>query len=458
MIDADGATLSWDEVESRVAVFAAVLRDAGVVRGDRVAVMLPNGLDWPVAFWGALRANATVVPVNPAYTPRERDHILDDADVKVVVSATDAGRRTIDPSATAHGPSERVDCATEEPDELAALCYTSGTTGRPKGAILTHRNLLTNIDGFGDLPLLRLTADDVLLGVLPFFHVFGLNVVLNAAAWARASVLALPSFSPAGCLAAMAQHGVSVVYGAPPLLAALAAVPDPPPLPRLRAAVSGADSLPVSVWERFRERFGIDIVEGYGLTEAAPVVASTAASAQVRPGTVGAPLPNVEIELRDPAGQVVAANEVGEICVRGPNVFGGYHGAAAASAEVLRDGWLLTGDLGELDDDGYLRIVGRLKDLIIVSGFNVYPREVEDAIAEHPDVAEVAVIGVPDRRTGERVRAVVAARHGATLTADEITRHAKTRLARYKVPRDIDIVPALPRLPTGKLARSALQP
>ena len=446
--------MTWGEVERRVDGFAGALVDAGVGRGERVAIALPNSVAWPVAFWGALRAGATVVPVNPAYTPPERRHILDDAGAKVIISDQPAHLPTIDPAASS---ASRPPAAQESAAQLAVLCYTSGTTGRPKGARLLHRNLLGNLDGFTALDRLSLSPDDVLLGVLPFFHVFGLNVVLNAAAWAGASVLVVPTFSPAVCLQAMAEHGVTVAYGAPALFAALAAVPDPPPLPRLRAAVSGADALPVAVFERFRDRFGIEIVEGYGLTEAAPVVASTAASTQVRPGTVGVGLPNVEVALRDPAGRPVSAEQVGEIWVRGPNVFDGYEGDAAASADALQEGWLATGDLGTFSADGYLQIVGRLKDLVIVSGFNVYPREVEQAIAEHPDVVDVTVLGIPDARTGEHVRAVVVPRPGAALEFDDVVDHCRSRLARYKLPREVVFVDALPRLSTGKVDRASLR-
>ena len=447
-------SLTWVELERRVAGFAGGLVAAGVRPGETVALVLPNGVEYAVAFWGVLRASGVVLPVNPGYTPRETGFMLADAGARCVVAP--AGYAATVPRLDPDLAGAPVDAADVGPDDLAVLCYTSGTTGRPKGARLLHRNLLGNLESFGNLPLLTLDAGDLLLGVLPFFHVFGLNVVLNAAALAGAGVLALPGFSPAACLAAMAEHGVSVAYGAPPVFAALAAAP-PPPLPRLRAAISGADALPVPVGQRFAERFGVELLEGYGLTEASPVVASNAACAAPRLGTVGMPIPGVEVRLLDPAGHEVAAGQTGEITVDGPGVFAGYHGAPEATAEVLQDGWLRTGDLGTFDADGYLRIAGRLKDLIIVSGFNVYPREVEDVLGEHPDVAEAAVVGVPDARTGERVRAVVVARRGSNLTAEALQRHCRARLARYKQPREIELVDALPRMATGKVSRAALR-
>ena len=424
-------------------------------RGDRVAVIAPNGVGFAAAYWGALRAGATVVPVNPAYTPAEREHIVSDAQIAVAVVA-DSGEV---PAGVTAVPADAIGdpvVAPGAPSEFAVICYTSGTTGRPKGARLTHANLLDNLDAFANLPLLRLQPDDVLLGVLPFFHVFGLNVVLNAAAYHGCAVLAVERFHPASTAQEAARHGVTVAYGPPAVFAALNALPDIR-LPRLRAAVSGADALPVGTWQRFADRFGLEILEGYGLTETAPVVASNAGAPAVRPGTVGLPLPGVDVSIRMPDGAAASTGEVGEILVRGPNVFAGYHGRPDETAAVLRDGWFATGDLGALDDDGYLRITGRLKDMVIVNGFNVYPREVEEALLTHPDVAEVAVVGLPDERTGERVRAVVVARPGSAVDERALAAHARERLARYKLPREFVLIDHLPRLPTGKVARQSLK-
>ena len=458
LIDPDGTTVTWHALEERIASVAGGLLAGGMEPGDPVAVMLPNSSAFPIAYWGVLRAGGTVVPVNPAYTPVERDHLLTDSGARWLLAqeAPDLpeGVTLLDPATLAGPP---VAAGGTDPDACAVLCYTSGTTGRPKGARLSHANLLANLDAFSDLPLLTVQDDDVLLGVLPFFHVFGLNVVLNAAARQGCTVLAVDRFSPKGTATAMAEQGVTVAYGAPPVFAAFAALPEEVTLPALRAAVSGADALPVAVFERFAQRFGIEIVEGYGLTETSPVLASNAAVPAPRPGTVGVPLPGVELRLLDPAGQEVAVGEVGEITARGPNVFSGYHGHPQETAEVLRDGWFATGDLGSFDADGYLTIAGRLKDMIIVSGFNVYPREVEDALTAHPDIVEAAVLGVPDDRTGERVQAVVVLRPGAILSEEEVVDHARSRLARYKLPRRVQILPALPRLSTGKVSRAALR-
>ena len=443
----DGSAVTWREVDDRVSAFADAVRGEGVRPSERIALVLPNSVDFAVAFWGALRAGAVVVPANPAYTPRELAHILTDSGAVATVS-TDGLARVGD------APDEAL------PGDAAVICYTSGTTGVPKGAVLTHGNFLSNLHAFAGLPALRLTHDDVLLGLLPFFHIFGLNVILNAAALHGASVLVMDRFSPAGSLEALAEHGVTVAYGAPPVFAAWCAVAadQAPALPALRAAVSGADSLPERVWHAFAQRFGVPIQESYGLTETAPGLTSNAAAPEARPGTVGMALPGVEVRVVAPDGRELGPGEAGEIVARGPNVFTGYHRRPEATTEALdADGWFRTGDLGEWDADGYLAIKGRLKDLVIVSGFNVYPREVEAVLLEHPAVADAAVVGLPDPRTGERVRAVVVPAPGAEVTAEELMAHCRERLARYKLPREIVLTESLPRRATGKISRDALR-
>lgn len=469
--DLDGRSHTWSQVEDRVAALAGVLRREGIGPGDHVAVLHPNGLVFPIVFWAVLRAGAAVVPLNPAYTPRELGHLLADSGARTafVHPMLEGGMRTA-------GPDVRIlaldadgvpgDAALDAPpmtepagggSDTAVLCYTSGTTGAPKGAVLSHDNFLANLEDFGRLPLLTLDADDVLLGLLPFFHIFGLNVILNAAARDGACVLAMDRFNPVGSLQALAEHGVTVAYGAPPVFAAWNAVAAQTPLraPSLRAAVSGADALPVATWDAFAERFGVEICEGYGLTECAPVLTSNAAASAVRPGTVGLALPRVHLRIADPAGRELPTGQIGEICAAGPNVFSGYHRAPEASAEALRDGWFHTGDLGWVDPGGHLTISGRLKDMIIVSGFNVYPREIEEVLLAHPAIADAAVIGVPDDRTGERVRALVV--RGGDVTAEALAAWCRERLARYKLPRDLEFVPAIPRRPTGKVERTALR-
>jgi long-chain acyl-CoA synthetase len=451
-----------------VARLAGSLRHRlGLGAGDRVGVCFTNSITFAEAYWAVLRAGGTVVPVNPAYTPPEVGHLLTDSGavlaladpaLAATVQAADSQADVVALAPDEEHDADPIEAAPTGGDDLAVVCYTSGTTGRPKGAMLSHGNFLENVTAFSDLPLLRFSNDDVLLGVLPFFHIFGLNVILNAAARHGSSVLAMDRFSPTASLDTMSRAGVTVAFGAPPVYAAWNAVSSDvvPPLPALRAAISGADSLPVPVWQRFAERYGLEILEGYGLTEAAPVLTSSAASPAVRAGSVGHPLPGIKIAVVDAVGQPQPEGQPGEVVARGPNVFSGYLGQAEASAAVLQDGWLHTGDLGAFDPDGFLTISGRLKEMIIVSGFNVYPREIEQALLTHPHVADAAVVGAPDPRTGERVRAFVVPAPDRAPSADELLGHCRERLARYKLPRDIELVEELPRLPSGKVQRAAL--
>jgi long-chain acyl-CoA synthetase len=467
MRDGEGAA-TWAELEERVATTAGALRARGVEPGTPVAVLAPNGRAFAVAYWATLRSGGVVVPVNPLYTVPEVAHLLGDAQVRQVLAvpglaerARRAGARLRVPPAVcevgAQGlrggvPVERSPAGA---DDLAVLCYTSGTSGRPKGARLSHGNFLANLDAIASLPKIQVEPSDVLLGALPFSHIFGLNVILNGAARAAAGVLALERFVPRASLEAMAGNAVTIAYGAPPMYAAWAALAaNRPPDLRLRAAVSGADALPVRTWRRFADGYGLEILEGYGMTEAAPVVSSTAASPQVRPGTVGHPLPGVQVRILG-AGEA-GGGGAGEVAVRGANVFAGYHGQPAASARAFADGWFRTGDCGSLDAEGYLTLSGRLTDMIIVSGFNVYPREVEDALLQHPDVAEAAVVGVPDERTGERVVGYVTTR-APGLDPAAVLDSCRERLARYKIPREVRVVEALPRTASGKVARGVLR-
>jgi long-chain acyl-CoA synthetase len=470
VVGADGPTATWGGLARRTAAVAGAVHARGIERGDRLAVVLPNGIHFAAVYWGALRAGAAVVPVNPAYTPPEIAHLLGDSGARMAVAhpalvpVVRQAAAALTPPPAVLVPDQLDGPLCEEPvgggRDVAVVCYTSGTTGRPKGAVLTHANLLANLTSISRLPRLRLDPSDVLLGVLPFFHIFGLNVILNAAAQHAASVVALDRFSPTASLQVLARHHVTVAYGAPPVYAAwnaVAASGGAPHLPALRAAVSGADALPVTVWREFADRFGVEILEGYGLTETAPVVASNAASPSVRPGAVGHPIPGVRVGVVDTEGRHCSPDQVGEIVVAGPNVFDGYFGQPAATEEVCHDGWFHTGDLGSFDTDGYLTIAGRLKEMVIVSGFNVYPKEVEAALLDHPAIADAAVFGLPDPRTGERVHALVVARPGATIAVDRLLDHCRSRLARYKLPRAIEVVEDLPRLSSGKLPRRMLQ-
>ncbi|MGY1635236.1 AMP-binding protein [Geodermatophilus sp. SYSU D00742] len=463
--------LTWAELDAQVDSAAAGYAAGGLSPGERVAVQLPNGADWLRAALGALRAGLAVVPVNTAYTDAELEYLLTDSGAALLVAAEEraspAGVPVVagPPSAEAAPPT--VD---DDPAALAFLAYTSGTTGRPRGAMLTSAALRANQQQCLAVQPAPVRPDDRVLLVLPLFHVYGLNAGFGLVAATGACTVLVEAFDPAATLALMAREEVTAVPGAPPMyqawLAAADAAGSDADLRRAFAAVrmasSGAAPLPPEVWTAMRERAAVTVWEGYGLTEAGPVVASTLATGRAKPACIGGPLPGVEVRLRDTAlhetggdGGDLTEDGPGEIWVRGPNLFSGYWPDGADGPDA--GGWLATGDLAYADADGDLHLVDRRSDLVLVSGFNVYPAEVERVLDSHPAVAESAVIGVPDPRTGAAVRAVVALRPGHQVTFEELRDHAAASLARYKVPTSVQVLAALPHSLTGKVSRARLR-
>jgi long-chain acyl-CoA synthetase len=325
--------------------------------------------------------------------------------------------------------------------------------------MLTHANLLANLDQMSQAELLAEGEDDVAFLALPMFHIYALNVILGLTMRVGATAVLMERFDATGSLEAIERHGVTILFGAPPMFIAWLNTPGVErfDLSRVRIAISGAAPLPGAVLEDFRRKLGITIWEGYGLTETAPGVTSNAMGSEAKPGSIGKPLPGVEVRIVDASGDDVEDGDPGEIIVRGPNVFRGYWRLDEATAEVIRDGWFHTGDVGYADADGYIFLVDRKKDLIIVSGFNVYPREVEEAIFRHPKVADVAVVGIPHPYTGEAVKAFVVLKPGETTTEEELTDFCRRSLARFKSPQVIEFVSELPHLPTGKVLRRLLR-
>jgi long-chain acyl-CoA synthetase len=487
--------LTWAEIDERVDRAAAGYRARQLQPGDRVAVQLGNTVDWLLAVMGALRAGLVVVPVNTAYTDREVTHLLTDSGARLFVVGT--GRDELAGVPVTVGPPASADPApadADDPTALALLAYTSGTTGQPRGAMLTHAALLANQQQLLalDPPPVR-TGDRVLL-VLPLFHVYGFNSGWGLVAETAACAVLVGEFDPVATLQLMAEAEVTAVPGAPPMYAAWLAVADAAGSDALlrrgfaavRTASCGAAPMPGALFEAMRDRAAVTVWEGYGLTEAAPVLASTLATGRAKPECIGGPLPGVELVLRDTAGGPTAAawpppgargetggraegvarapssddedgdpDEAGEISARGPNLFSGYwpDGADGPDAE----GWLLTGDIAYRDADGDLKLVDRRRDLVLVSGFNVYPGEVERVLDEHPGVAESAVIGVPDPRTGEAVHAVVVRAAGAEVTEAELRAYAGASLARFKVPVAVHFVAELPHSMAGKVSRARLR-
>jgi long-chain acyl-CoA synthetase len=466
--------LTWAELDAQVDRAAAGFAGLGLTPGDRVAVQLPNGVPWLRATLGALRAGLVVVPVNTAYTDPELEFVLADSGAALLVAAderTPIGGVPVCPGPPeAEGPVPEVD-----PDESAPafLAYTSGTTGRPRGAILTAAALRANQEQCLAMDPPPVREDDRVLLVLPLFHVYGLNAGFGLVAATGACAVLQETFDPRRSLAVMAEEHVTAVPGAPPMYQAWLAVADAVSsdaelrrgFAAVRLASSGAAPLLEEVWTAMRDRAAVTVWEGYGLTEASPVVASTLATGRAKPNCIGGPLPGVELELRDTAttedsaqGEGDAEEHLegpGEIWVRGPNLFSGYWPDGADGPGP--DGWLGTGDLAYRDADGDLHLVDRRSDLILVSGFNVYPAEVERVLEAHPAVAESAVIGVPDPRTGSAVRAVVVVRPGAELTFAELQEHAAGSLARYKVPTSVHFLASLPHSLTGKVSRARLR-
>src|SRR3954471_19835697 len=464
--------LSWGQLDAAVDRAAAGYAALGLRPGERAAVQLPNGVRWLCAALGALRAGLVVVPVNTAYTDPELEYVLADSGAELLVSDTDrtsvAGVRVCSDPPDADGPPPEVE---EDSDAVAFLAYTSGTTGRPRGAMLTVAALRANQEQCLAMTPPPVREDDRVLLVLPLFHVYGLNAGFGLVAATGACAVLQERFDPRESLRIMADEQVTAVAGAPPMyqawLAAADAAGSDAELRRAFAAVrmasSGAAPLPEEVWTAMRDRAAVTVWEGYGLTEASPVVASTLATGRAKPNCIGGPVPGVELELRDTATTDDDHEPTdddhlegpGEIWVRGPNLFAGYWPDGADGPG--EDGWLGTGDLAYRDADGDLHLVDRRSDLILVSGFNVYPAEVERVLDAHPAVAESAVIGVPDPRTGAAVRAVVALRPGRQLGFEELREHAAASLARYKVPTSVQVLAALPHSLTGKVSRARLR-
>jgi long-chain acyl-CoA synthetase len=443
-------TTTYGELRRAVAGLRGGLVREGVAPGDRVAIVAPNDRSFVDAYLAVLGVGAVAVPLNPTSPEPERAREVAAVGARLVLDPTGV-------DALRNG--EPVDVVERAPSDVAVLIFTAGTAGSPKAAMLTHGNLRANIDQVRQLPARRLHADDVSLGVLPLFHIFGLNVVLGQTLAAGASVVLVDRFHADATLEVVRHHGCTVVAGAPPMWAAWLALADagPDDLATVRLAVSGASKLSEEVAAAFEARFGIRISEGYGLTEASPIVASAAGS-DAPHGSIGSPVPGVQVRLVEADGDDALLGDSGEIWVRGPNVFPGYWDDPAATAAALtEDGWLRTGDIAAADEDGHLYIVDRSKDLIIVSGFNVYPAEVEDVLLEHPGIEAAAVIGVESLKTGETVRAFVVAAAGATLDEAEIIAFVGARLARYKCPTSIEIVAEIPQGMGGKVLRRQLR-
>jgi long-chain acyl-CoA synthetase len=473
LIDPAGEKIDFATFDREADRVATALRGAGIVNGDRVAIAMHNVPQFPFAYFGILRAGAVAVPLNAFLTEKEVTRILNDAAVKAAITAPPfeevvrAAKDDVHQLETILSVREwdsiapdavnPVEPSTNE-DDLAVLGYTSGTTGDPKGAMLSHRNLLANLRQQMEVPQ-SAREDDVFFLALPLFHIFGLNVTLGLLAMNGATGLLLDRFEPIPALRAIEEHKVTVLFGAPTMYTAWVDTPgaDQYDLSSVRLAISGAAPLSPEVLGRFKDMFGVDVWEGYGLTETAPTLTTNRMADRPRANSVGMPLPEVELRIVDEDGREVELGDTGEVIVRGPNVFRGYWNRPEETEAAFTDGWFRTGDVAVRDEEGYIYLVDRKRDLIIVSGFNVFPSEVEHAILQNDKVAEAAVVGVPHPYTGESVKAYVVLEDGASATPSELLADVERRLARFKCPRSIEIVDQLPHLLTGKVLRRALK-
>ena len=472
-IKLDDFEVNFDLLNKASALVAAMLAEKGVNAGDRVGIMLPNIPQFAAIYYGVLRRGGVVVPMNPLLKGREVTFYLTDPEAKILFAfdgfeeaarqgAEEAGAELVlvtpgEFEQTIFGYEPDFDVADRDESDTAVILYTSGTTGKPKGAELTHANLLKNTEiaqKLGDAG-----PDDVVLGALPLFHSFGQTCGLNTSMRAGATLTLIPRFDPGKALEIIQRDKVTLFQGVPTMFTAMLHHPDKDgaDLSCLRIAMSGGSAMPVEVMRGFEEAFGCKVLEGYGLSETSPVASFNHADRERKPGSIGTPIEGVEMKVVDDQGGEVEQGEVGEIVIKGHNVMKGYWNRPDATEESIKDGWFHTGDMARVDEDGYFFIVDRKKELIIRGGYNVYPREVEEVLYEHPAVQEVAVVGVPDEKMGEEVGAAVALKEGQEVSEDELRDYVKNEVAGYKYPRKIWFVDELPKGPTGKILKREIE-
>ncbi len=468
----DDLEFTYAEFGAAAARVATLLERAGVEPGDRVGVMLPNTPAFAIAFYGIMYCGAVAVPMNPLLKAREVSYYLSNSGAKALfaapafaeaasAAASEVGAQCwlVDDAGLADliaDLPEQESPVRRDDEDVAVILHTSGTTGKPKGAMLTHSNLGRNAE-VSVRTLVETGQDDVVMGCLPLFHVFGLTCGLNATVLSGGMLTLIPRFDPLKALEVIERDAVTVFQGVPTMYSALLSVADQAPsgaMRSLRTCVSGGAALPVQVLTDFEKAFGCKVLEGYGLSESSPAAAFNHPDRPRKAGSIGTPIEDIEMRVVDLDGVEVPQGEVGQIQIRGHNVMKGYWNLPDATRETITaDGWLNTGDVGRVDEDGYFYIVDRTKDMIIRGGYNVYPREIEEVLYEHPAVAEAAVIGIPHDSLGEEVGAAVALKDGAAVTPEDLREYVKARVAAYKYPRRVWLLDALPKGPTGKLLK-----
>jgi long-chain acyl-CoA synthetase len=479
-----GGQMTYGELDALSDRLARGLQARGIHAGDRVALQLPNIPQFLVAYFGILKAGAVAVPLNVLLKAPEVEFHLRDSAAKILITwagvlddaAKGAGSAGVTEiysvgqaeQAAPAAPFDRLladpaggrPLAQREMTDTAVIMYTSGTTGRPKGAELTHMQLYMNADIPGRL--FDVHDDDVVITVLPLFHIFGLSSILNVCVRFGCTMSLIPRFDPGAVLTAIQRDRATIFEGVPAMFYALLSYPelDNYDVSSLRIAISGGSSIPAALLDAFEDRFGILILEGYGLTETASTTTFNRSATERRVYSVGKPIWGTQTEVWDTEGKVLPAGKenVGEVVTRGPHVMKGYLHRPEATADAISDGWFHTGDLGYFDQDGFLFIVGRIKELIIRGGYNVYPLEIEDVLHQHPAIVEAAVIGIPDDRLGEEVMAIVTVRPGASVDAPELIAFCKERIAAYKYPRIIEFRDVLPKNSLGKVLKGELIP
>jgi long-chain acyl-CoA synthetase len=470
----DDAELSYKLLDGSTAHMVGLLRDHGVKPGDRVGIMLPNVPYFPVCYYGILRAGAIVVPMNVLLKKREVGYYLTDPGAKLLIAsdvfaeaaqtgAEEAGAECllVKPGEFENqvGAAEAVTAVADTGDgDTAVILYTSGTTGQPKGAELSNANLARNAQASSGL--FGLGSDAVVLGALPLFHTFGQTCSMNATLSEGGTLTLIPRFDPAKALEIIQRDGVNVFQGVPTMYGAMLHLDnrDDYDVSSLKVCASGGSAMPVELMRGFEEAFGCKVLEGYGLSESSPVASFNHPDRERKPGSIGTPIEGVEMKIVDDDGNEVDQGEIGEIVIKGHNVMNGYWQREDATAETIVDGWLHTGDIGKVDEDGYFFIVDRKKEMIIRGGYNVYPREIEEVLYEHPDVREAAVLGIPSDEYGEEVAAAVALKDGASTSPDELRSYVKEQVAGYKYPRKVWLVDELPKGPTGKILKREIEP
>jgi long-chain acyl-CoA synthetase len=491
-----GTRLTYAQVDGAANQVANLLVTRGIRPGDKVALSCPNLPFFPVVYYGILKAGATVVPLNVLLKAREVAYHLGDSDAKAyfcfegtadlpmgeqghagfeqakgcehffMVTADPAADSSVEGTQTMGqalaDQSPRFESVATEPTDTAVILYTSGTTGQPKGAELSHSNMVMNALTCNRLFESSAGVHDTHLLTLPLFHSFGQTVNMNAGFSVGATLVLLPRFDAAKAIALMQSESITLFAGVPTMYwGLLGALTDDVDVDRiagnLRRAVSGGSALPVEIINRFQNKFHVQILEGYGLSETSPVATFSDPESDPRPGSIGVPIWGVEVKLVDGDWRDVdGIDEVGEIAIRGHNIMKGYYNRPEATAEVMRDGWFRTGDLARRDKDGFYYIVDRAKDMIIRGGYNVYPREIEEVLMTHPDVSLAAVIGVPHESHGEEIKAFVILNDGARTTGEELVAWGKEQMASYKYPRIVEVAPELPMTATGKILKREL--